>query len=414
MDNITHTLIGAMVGDAADRTVSATANGLSPRTRRLVGFGLMIVGSNLPDADFLYSAVTGSKLDYLLQHRGYTHTVVGAVAFAALALGGLALWLRSRQIPWSSRDGRYLFALALLAPLLHIALDFTNSYGVHPFWPVRNDWFYGDAVFIVEPLLWATAAPLVFTLHTKTARALVGVAVAAGVILSFATGLVPAVLAVALTCLAALLAGIARISTARTALASGLVAWLGITALFFATGAAAEARLASLLADAFPGARTLDKVLSPMPVNPICREIFAVQIEDNRYVVRKATLALLPRWLPASECPQRVVGTASTAPLNATAARSTAEIAWLGEFTMEKDRIGDLARRSCTIKALLRFARVPWAISHGANWIAGDLRYDREPGLGLAELETTLLDENCPGHVPPWTPPRSDLLGSGF
>ena len=72
--------------------------------------------------------------------------------------------------------------------------------------------------------------------------------------------------------------------------------------------------------------------------------------------------------------------------------------------------IGDLAQRSCTIRAMLRFARVPWAMPNGANWIVGDLRYDREPELGLAELETNLLDEQCPAHVPPWTPPRADLL----
>ncbi|MEQ1581652.1 MAG: metal-dependent hydrolase [Steroidobacteraceae bacterium] len=413
MDNITHTLIGAMVGDTADRTVPASAGGLPPRMRRMIGLGLMIIGSNLPDADFLYSAATGSKLDYLLQHRGYTHTVLGAVVFAALALTGLALWLRSRHIPWSSGDSKYLFALALLAPLLHIALDFTNSYGVHPFWPVRNDWFYGDAVFIVEPLLWATAVPLVFTLRTRTARALAGVAVAAGVVLSFTTGLVPAALAVVLTCLVLLLACISRIGSARAALAAGLATWLGITTLFVATGAAANARLSRLLTDEFPLAVTLDRVLTPMPVNPVCREVFAVQIEGNRYIVRKATLTLLPDWLPASECPQRALGSSSTAPLTATDARSTAEIAWLGEFAMGKEGIGDLAQRSCMVNALLKFARVPWAMQSGANWIVGDLRYDREPELGLAELKTNLLDEQCPAHVPPWTPPRADLLDPG-
>jgi inner membrane protein len=410
MDNITHTLIGAMVGDIADRTVPVAAAGMRPATRRVIGLGLMVVGSNLPDADFLYSAMTGSKLDYLLQHRGYTHTIVGSLAFAALAFVCLAVWLRSRHIRWSSRDGRYLFALALLAPLLHIALDFTNSYGVHPFWPVRNDWFYGDAVFIVEPLLWATATPLLFTLHSTVARVLVGMALAAGVILSYATGLVPVALAVALTAIVVLLGGIARSASPGAALATGMGAWLGITALFFITGASADARLARILADEFPQARTLDRVLTPMPVNPVCREVFAVQIEGNQYVVRKATLTLLPQWLPAGKCPQRVLASAATAPLTATAAGSTAEIAWLGEFMLEKGRIGELARRSCTITALLTFARVPWAMPRGANWIIGDLRYDREPELGIAELETNLADEPCPGLVPPWTPPRSDLL----
>ncbi len=58
----------------------------------------------------------------------------------------------------------------LFTPLLHIAMDFTNNYGVHPFWPVDNRWFYGDSVFIIEPLFWAACAPLAFIFKTHVAR----------------------------------------------------------------------------------------------------------------------------------------------------------------------------------------------------------------------------------------------------
>src|SRR4029453_7993236 len=36
----------------------------------------------------------------------------------------------------------------------HLALDALNSYGVHPFYPADNRWYFGDAVFILEPWLW--------------------------------------------------------------------------------------------------------------------------------------------------------------------------------------------------------------------------------------------------------------------
>jgi len=115
-------------------------------------------------------------------------------------------------------------------------MPISSSYGVHPFWPANNDWFYGDAVFLVEPLLRVTATPLLFTLQTKIAKGLVGMALAAGVVLSFATRLVPVALAGAMTALVALLAFISRYSAARTSLATGIGTWLGITALFFLTG----------------------------------------------------------------------------------------------------------------------------------------------------------------------------------
>ena len=410
MDNITHTLIGVMVGDAAGRSVPATGQGLSAPTRRSLGIGLMMVGSNLPDADFIYSALTGSKLDYLLQHRGHTHTVLGAFVLALLMLGALFLWLRYRRIPSSPADVRYLLAIALLAPLLHLCLDFSNSYGVHPFWPVHNDWFYGDAVFIVEPLFWATATPLLFTLRTILAKSLVAIAIFAGVALSFLTGLVPPSLAVALTLLVGALALISRRSAATTALASGIVAWLGITAMFFITGAVAEARMERLLVSEFPTARTLDIVLTPMPVNPVCREVFAVQTEDQLYIVRKATQTIAPGWLSAQQCPQRTVGSESTAPLSPTKAQSTADIEWAGEFVMPQELAGDLANRYCAVRAILHFARVPWAMTRGEGWVFGDMRYDREPELGLAEIEVGPTSDECPPFIPGWTPPRADLL----
>jgi inner membrane protein len=48
-----------------------------------------------------------------------------------------------------------LFGLAYVAGLSHILLDFTNNYGVRPFWPFWEKWYSWDIVFIAEPVLWA-------------------------------------------------------------------------------------------------------------------------------------------------------------------------------------------------------------------------------------------------------------------
>jgi hypothetical protein len=40
----------------------------------------------------------------------------------------------------------------------------------------------------------------------------------------------------------------------------------------------------------------------------------------------------------------------------------------------------------------------------------GDLRYDREPELGFAEVELTEASRACRTAVPPWDAPRADLL----
>ncbi len=46
-----------------------------------------------------------------------------------------------------------LFLFAYLAGLSHILLDFTNNYGVRPFWPFFEKWYSWDIVFIVEPII---------------------------------------------------------------------------------------------------------------------------------------------------------------------------------------------------------------------------------------------------------------------
>jgi inner membrane protein len=48
-----------------------------------------------------------------------------------------------------------LFLYAYMAGVTHILLDFTNNYGVRPFWPFSEKWYSWDIVFIVEPVLLA-------------------------------------------------------------------------------------------------------------------------------------------------------------------------------------------------------------------------------------------------------------------
>jgi inner membrane protein len=200
VDNLTHTLISVMVGEAIHRSTPASPV-LTESARRNVAITVMVIGGNLPDLDVIYTALAGTKLDYLLHHRGHTHTIIGALILSLLLFVAVRLWWKYRKVEPQPADIRFLVALSLVAPLLHIGLDFTNSYGVHPFWPVDNRWYYGDAVSIVEPLLWACSAVLLFTLRSTFMRAVIALVLVAGLGLSWFSGLVPASLAVLLTLL---------------------------------------------------------------------------------------------------------------------------------------------------------------------------------------------------------------------
>ena len=76
---------------------------------------------------------------------------------AAVVVGFVyVIWrLRGRKTRNPNLPPRWglLYAYACLAGLSHILLDFTNSYGVRPFWPFSERWNSWDIVFIVEPVL---------------------------------------------------------------------------------------------------------------------------------------------------------------------------------------------------------------------------------------------------------------------
>ncbi len=92
-------------------------------------------------------------------HRGFTHSFLGIPLVAAFVVGFLYLIWRWRgkttnKLGLPPRWG-LLFWLACLAGLTHILLDFTNNYGVRPYWPFWEKWYSWDIVFIVEPVILA-------------------------------------------------------------------------------------------------------------------------------------------------------------------------------------------------------------------------------------------------------------------
>ena len=49
---------------------------------------------------------------------------------------------------------RSLLLLSYVGVLSHVALDLLNTYGVRLLMPFDRRWFYGDALFIIDPWLW--------------------------------------------------------------------------------------------------------------------------------------------------------------------------------------------------------------------------------------------------------------------
>jgi inner membrane protein len=224
MDNVTHSLAGLLVAEGALRLrTRLTKAEPSPRFRTVAAIS-SVIAANLPDADLVYSGLGGSHLRYMLQHRGYTHTVLFAIVGAVAAYGVSTLVWRSRdrEAP-TQEDAHWLLGLLLVSTLSHLVLDWTNSYGVHPFWPVDNRWYYGDAVFIIEPWLWVVSVPiLVRATGNGVARVVLSLVMLAGLALAWRMDFVSRGAAAALTLAAVLFVVLAlvlragpRVVTAR-------------------------------------------------------------------------------------------------------------------------------------------------------------------------------------------------------
>jgi inner membrane protein len=415
VDNLTHTLVGVIAGEAIARSTAAVPGGLPAETRRAFFVTIAAVGGNMPDLDLIltYGGFAPGKLGYLLHHRGHTHTVLGCVVLALLLYACVEGWARIRHLALTRSDRLSLLGVALFSVMLHLAMDALNSYGVHPYWPFYDGWVYGDSVFIIEPLYWIAAAPLIFTMRTALARGVIAFAVLLALGVSVFVNLAqPAWFAGILLLTVGLLVAGKRGSSRTAAQTSGVVA-LGVTAVFVSAGFAATHRVESIAARNFPAYRTIDHALTPTPTNPICWDVLLVQTDGGRYTVRHGLLSNAPSLVPAERCRVMRFGESATAPITAVAVASSPEMHWLGEFTMPESRLASLVAGNCEAFELMQFARVPYAVEREGHWIIGDLRFDREAALGLAEIELSNPVPRCQHNVP-WTPPRESLLGGAL
>ena len=162
MEPVTHFLTGACIGRAGLNRKTAYATLAA------------VLASEAADMDVLWSL--RGPVEELKHHRGVTHTFVAAPVLAGVAVG--LVWLLDRW--WERRRRRkllaldldpgapvplklqpktihwgWLYATALISSLSHLLLDWTNNYGLRPFFPFNPRWYAGSFVFIAEPVLWA-------------------------------------------------------------------------------------------------------------------------------------------------------------------------------------------------------------------------------------------------------------------
>jgi inner membrane protein len=162
MEPVTHFLTGACIG----------RSGLNRKTAYATLAA--VLAAEAADCDEVSSF--WGPVESLKHHRGITHTFIAVPVVAGVIVGVVWLWhrwrdgrrqkklailnlepgapiplrLRPQTIQWG-----WLYLSALIAALSHLLLDWTNNYGLRPFFPFNPRWYEGSLVFIAEPVLWA-------------------------------------------------------------------------------------------------------------------------------------------------------------------------------------------------------------------------------------------------------------------
>lgn len=404
MDNLTHSLVGLALGELTHRLLPREADPARASTRRRLLLVSATLASNFPDLDLVLTPLAPAPLGYLLHHRGHTHTLLYALPQALFLLGALWLfWPAARGLLRASGPARRgLGAAIVIGLLLHFGMDALNVYGIHPFAPFDPRWYYGDMVFIVEPVFWlALGTPLAAHVAGRgLRRLLLGLLLAVPALFTLGGFLQWGTL-LGLAGVWALALLLTRRAGERAALLAGVTLSTAFVLLQGAMAQQARAELRTELRRLDPSAQILDLPLSAFPANPLCWGAIAVTREGvDGYRLRRGVLSLAPGIAPAASCPAAIGGLRP--------APGPAALAWGWEERGSVAALRALQARDCRFDAWLRFARTP-SLAGGS---ATDLRF----GLpGAPNFSTLVLEPGgaspCPRRVPHWGYPRADLLG---
>lgn len=157
MDNLTHSLAGAILGQMGLKTKT----GLAMPT--------LIIAANLPDIDAVAVLLGGHQ--HLALRRGLTHGPIAMVLLPIILWAAMLSWDRWRpnELRLPVHKG-WLLALAYIGTLSHPTLDWLNNYGIRLLEPFSSRWFYGDTIFIIDIWIWVALIASVWLSRRREKR----------------------------------------------------------------------------------------------------------------------------------------------------------------------------------------------------------------------------------------------------
>ncbi len=398
MDNITHTAIGALFTEVVYHSIKKKPKD-SLKFRRNLHI-LSAFSSNFPDFDLLLQLVDSSWLGYIINHRGYTHTILGAfIEFLFIFL--LFKFIFKKSLPVKALSP--IILVILFGVFSHICLDFMNSYGVHPFWPINNEWFYGDLLYITEPFLLIIISTSLFHI-IKTGYFkyfFLGFSLFLPSIFTFIS-LSSWINTFFVFLFSIVLFFYLKNKTPLRVCKEGLIFFLLVICIFALQSTYTKTNLKFFLSKVATGYKLLDIKTSPFPSNFMCWHFLGTFINKSEYRVYSGVYS--PSKFFLKSCPS--LKNNNGVPPNLKL-EDTNHIKYHGLYTQPTQILKNTYSLNCKTIAWFTFARVPFFFEKTLH----DLRYSTKSKKGLAHLNLN-TEQDCPIIPSSWTPPRKDILFS--
>ena len=136
MDSLTHTVLGACMGEAI--------------AGKQMGKRAMLVGAlahNLPDVDVVFNFFT-TQATSLLTHRGITHSILFNLIFTLMLSWMFSRYTRNKEMHFK----RWMLLIGS-GLLTHIIIDAFTAYGTGWFEPFDHARVSFNSLFIIDPFL---------------------------------------------------------------------------------------------------------------------------------------------------------------------------------------------------------------------------------------------------------------------
>jgi inner membrane protein len=413
MENLSHSVAGLVAGELIHRSFPPEPTPEKESTRHRLLLWTTALAGNFPDLDLILTPLLPSPLGYLLHHRGHTHTFLYAIPQALfLFLLTWIVWPKARAVLRESQHAKVAYGLALVCGFsLHLAMDFLNSYGLHPFHPFDSHWYFGDMVFIVEPFFWISlGVPMCLLVRSRWIRgACLTFLLGAPLFFAFKDYLswwsMTLLLSVAtLSLLVNRRALLKKSPRSRTPFVTAFALALGFVGVQAVASAVAKRELSRKVTELDSRAASLDASIHSFPTNPFCWNFLTIEKNEKAgtYTLRKGLLSLWPQMVKQSACPSGLLK-------GETLDSTSNEISFFDTYTGDLAKLRELSQTDCHFEAWLRFVRAPV--------VQEDRAWDARFSSSAAGNFSTLLFSNfktmaCSKLIPGWRPPRADLLES--